>query len=819
MKDILPIVTFAVAFLIANTHFLTTCFGNQQAAPKSEVNMVERWGVYEITLNGPDTGNPFTEIELTAEFKHRDTDGEQTFEPQGFYDGNGVYKIRFMPDDIGEWTYNTKSNTAELNGQTGQFTCVAPSEGNHGPVRVYKDFYLRYTDGTPYHQFGTTCYAWAHQGEAMEKQTLETLAEAPFNKMRMCIFPKDYSYNKNEPVHYPFEGEPLKDWDFTRFNPEFWQHFERRVRDLLDLGIEADIILFHTYDRWGFEYMDAENDDRYIRYAVARLAAFRNVWWSLANEYDFMPAKDESDWDRFFQIIQAEDPYQRLRGIHNGRRWYDHSKPWVTHTSIQTSNMAQGIRYRTQYGKPVIYDECRYEGDIPQGWGNITAEEMVQRFWTGTVSGCYVGHGETYKHPEDLLWWAKGGVLRGESPPRIAYLKDFMETNAPTFDTLEPIGDETGRYILAKQGEYYLAYTTEPQTITLDLKGERPYKVDRVDTWNMKIVPVGTARPGEHTFASPYNGVAYRFTPYSPGEKLRPEAKASADVLQGSAPLTVNFSAAADLAHHWTFGDGTTSTEPNPTHVYKNLGQYVVTLTVMDPEGDTATTSLAIHVSPEAPADIGTHTEFPGSRAGLIFLWHGALEDSGEIASRGSAKIGEDGQMDLTGGAFLTKDVNDALLSACQESNQLTLECLVTTDNLDQDGPARIISFSKDSTHRNFTFGQDGSRFALRIRTPRTGTNALGGEFHFGKIESGKPTHIIVSYFDRNVYCYIDGELVHVSNGVQGDFSNWELYPLLFGDEASGGRNWEGKLSRVAIYSRFVGVEEAAHKFKLIHGE
>ncbi len=37
--------------------------------------------------------------------------------------------------------------------------------------------------------------------------------------------------------------------------------------------------------------------------------------------------------------------------------------------------------------------------------------------------------------------------------------------------------------------------------------------------------------------------------------------------------------------------------------------------------------------------------------------------------------------------------------------------------------------------------------------------------------------------------------------------------------EASGGRNWEGKLSRVAIYSRFVGAEEAAHKFKLIQGE
>ncbi len=780
--------------------------------------MVERWGIYELTLNGPGMGNPFVEVELTAEFKRRDIKGSRTFEPHGFYDGDGIYKIRFMPDEVGEWTYTTKSNSTELDGKTGQFTCIEPSEGNHGPVQVHKNFYLRYADDSPYHQFGTTCYAWAHQGDAMEEQTLKTLSMAPFNKIRMCVFPKDYSYNKNEPAYYPYEGKPLKDWDFTRFNPEFWQHFEQRVQDLLKLGIEADIILFHTYDRWDFENMDAESDDRYLRYTVARLATFRNVWWSLANEYDIMPAKEESDWDRFFQIIRDHDPYQRLRGIHNCRGWYDHNKPWVTHTSIQTYNMAEGIHYRTRYGKPVIYDECRYEGDVPQGWGSLTPQEMVQHFWAGTVSGCYVGHGETYKHPEDLLWWAKGGVLRGESPPRIAFLRDFM-TDAPPFDTLEPIGDDAGRYILAKHGEYYLVYMTAPQTIILDLKGEQPYKVDRVDTWNMKIIPIGTAQPGTYRFAAPHSGFAYRFTLYSPGEKLRPEAKASADALQGSAPFTVNFSAADDLMQHWDFGDGTISDELNPTHVYESLGQYIVTLTVTDAEGVISTTSLAIHVSPEAPTDVGTHTEFPGSSDELVFLWHGTLDGSNEIEPRDDASITENGQMDLTGGAILAKNVNDTLLAACQQNNQLTLECLVTTDNLDQSGPARIISFSNDATHRNFTFGQDGSSFAVRIRTPRTGTNALGGEFAFGKIELGKPTHVIVSYFEGNVYCYINGELVHVSNGTQGDFSNWERYPLLFGDEASGGRNWKGKLSHVAIYSRFIGLEEAAHKFKIIQGE
>ena len=77
------------------------------------------------------------------------------------------------------------------------------------------------------------------------------------------------------------------------------------------------------------------------------------------------------------------------------------------------------MRFRDRYRKPVIYDECRYEGDLKDSWGNLTAREMVQRFWLGTLSGCYVGHGETYKHPKDILWWSKGGVLHGQSPKRI----------------------------------------------------------------------------------------------------------------------------------------------------------------------------------------------------------------------------------------------------------------------------------------------------------------------------------------------------------------------------------------------------------------
>jgi hypothetical protein len=45
----------------------------------------------------------------------------------------------------------------------------------------------------------------------------------------------------------------------------FFSHLEHRIADLRALGIEADLILFHPYDRWGYATMPAEADDRYLR--------------------------------------------------------------------------------------------------------------------------------------------------------------------------------------------------------------------------------------------------------------------------------------------------------------------------------------------------------------------------------------------------------------------------------------------------------------------------------------------------------------------------------------------------------------------------
>src|SRR6185437_4270186 len=464
------------------------CLGAQAAD-----QTVEQWGAFEVALHGPTNGNPFLDVKFSAKF----TQGGTTIDANGFYDGDGIYRVRFMPLATGDWHYVTESSSSSLDGKTGDFTVTAPSAQNHGPVRVAHTYHFDYADGTPYRELGTTCYVWEWQPEALQEETLKTLASSPFNKIRFCVFPKHYQWNTNEPILYPFEGEPLTHWDFTHFNVKYFQHLDQSVLALQKLGIQADVILFHPYDggHWGFDRMPSEVDDRYLHYVVARLSAYRNVWWSLAKESDFV---------RFGEIISHDDPYHHLLSIHNGSKIFNDTLPFITHASIQNGSAVEdpgrAELYRDVYRKPVVYDEVKYEGNIDSRWGQLSPQEMVFRFWNATVAGTYCGHGETYKSDDQVLWWSKGGVLKGQSPARLAFLKKILADSPP--EGIDPIDKWQEPEYGGQPGKYYLVYLGKQTPKSWKFEIPKPplgrlqsadgmkFTVDVLDTWNMTITPV-----------------------------------------------------------------------------------------------------------------------------------------------------------------------------------------------------------------------------------------------------------------------------------------------------------------------------------------
>ncbi|SBS72311.1 DUF5605 domain-containing protein [uncultured Microbacterium sp.] len=470
------------------------------SAPATLPGPTPLWEPLELRFAGPSHGNPFVDVELEAVFT-RDSGQVRV---GGFYDGDGVYVVRALADTEGPWSFQTRSTARSLDGITGTVEVVAARDGAHGPVQV-DGFHFRHADGTRHRPLGTTAYAWTHQPEALQQQTLATLADAPFAKLRMCVFPKSYLYNADEPDDFPFVGSLAEGFDLTRFDPAHFRRLEQRVAELGALGIEADIILFHAYDRWGFADLGPAVDERYLRHVVRRLAGFANVWWSMANEYDLLWSKDIDDWERLAAVVGEEDPFGHLNSIHNCRPVYDYAKPWITHVSIQRVDVYRTAentdQWREQWGKPVVIDECAYEGDIDQGWGNITGEEMVRRFWEGAVRGGYVGHGETYYPPAlglegEVLWWSKGGVLHGTSPDRIRFLEQ-LQSEAPE-GVWDPLPSDWDMPWGGAEGQVKVGYFgfNRPRFRNLILD-DGGWRIEVIDTWGMTVETLPGVQRGQ----------------------------------------------------------------------------------------------------------------------------------------------------------------------------------------------------------------------------------------------------------------------------------------------------------------------------------
>ncbi len=510
-----PRLTRRTMLSLTSAASLATLASAAAAEPRTSHASTPRFSLFALTLQGPSTGNPFLEVTLSATF----TLGHRSLSVEGFYDGAGTYRIRFMPDTEGPWTYTTTSNTPALAAHSGSFLCTPALPNEHGPVSVRNTHHFAHADGTPFFPFGTTSYAWIHQPEPLQLQTLASLKASPFNKIRMCVFPKHYEYNHNEPALYPFDRTPTGVNDYTRPNPAFFAHLERRIQDLAALNIQADLILFHPYDNWGYSSMPPEADDRYLHYLLARLSAFPNLWWSLANEFDLMHAKTTQDFDRLFHLVEQHDPYSHLRSIHYSVTLYDYAQPWVTHASLQTFDFDRVPAWLAAWHKPICFDEIQYEGNLNKRWGNISGEELTRRFWLATIAGCYATHGETFLDPTQpldenttpTLWWSHGGTLHGTSPARIAFLRTLVES---THTGLE-----------APDKPYYLNASTHekiPQQILFYLDFHQPiyyefplpnapYEAEFLDPWLMTSTPI----PGLH------RGLTKLQLPAKPGTALR----------------------------------------------------------------------------------------------------------------------------------------------------------------------------------------------------------------------------------------------------------------------------------------------------------
>ncbi|MBZ0110641.1 MAG: PKD domain-containing protein [Candidatus Scalindua rubra] len=110
-------------------------------------------------------------------------------------------------------------------------------------------------------------------------------------------------------------------------------------------------------------------------------------------------------------------------------------------------------------------------------------------------------------------------------------------------------------------------------------------------------------------------------------ENKAPIAVASSDQTSGAAPLTINFNSTGSYdpdepygtitAYSWDFGDGSSSTDENPSHSYSTGGTFNATVTVTDDLGDTGR-SDTVTITVSSPPVVAQYVSSENYVAGTV---------------------------------------------------------------------------------------------------------------------------------------------------------------------------------------------------------
>ncbi len=152
--------------------------------------------------------------------------------------------------------------------------------------------------------------------------------------------------------------------------------------------------------------------------------------------------------------------------------------------------------------------------------------------------------------------------------------------------------------------------------------------------------------------------------------------------------------------------------------------------------------------------------------------------------------------------------------AAVKQSGELTIEAWIKPSEARQSGPARIVSLSSDTSQRNVTLGQDGSKFDVRLRTTKTSTNGIPSVATLDDAVKMELTHLVYCRDKTGVVRMFQNGKQVATQQVDGDLSNWsDDFRLLLANELTGDRPWRGELHLVGIYGRALSLDEVTQNF------
>lgn len=150
------------------------------------------------------------------------------------------------------------------------------------------------------------------------------------------------------------------------------------------------------------------------------------------------------------------------------------------------------------------------------------------------------------------------------------------------------------------------------------------------------------------------------------------------------------------------------------------------------------------------------------------------------------------------------------LNNSMSSSSEMTFECWVRPNTINQSGPARIMTCSSNNSNHNFSVGQNGNTFNSCLRTSSTSNS--GQEFNQGSAVVNL-LHYCFTWKNGVEKIYCNGQLIHTGT-CSGSPNNWNSsYGFALCNEFSMDRPWLGDFYLVACYNQELDQNEVNQNF------
>ncbi|OPZ13905.1 MAG: hypothetical protein BWZ10_01988 [candidate division BRC1 bacterium ADurb.BinA364] len=481
------------------------------------------WDRFEAQIgNSKPYRDPFRDVSLDVSYIRPDGTAVGFW---GFHDGGTVWKIRFMPDQLGLWKYEARFSDGTPGGR-GAFECVESDIPGMFSIYPENPIWYAYKGGQPVWvrslHIGDRFFAanWSPEERAL---FLDWVGEQGYNMLSVA----SHYLNRQEADR----GLSWKTPALWPPNPEEY----RLLEEMMDNLARRKIIVYPFAGFFGkrSNYPREQADQQlHIRYALARLGPYWNTMPNVAGPEPNVGNiwMQSSEVEYLARQIKKFDVFDHPLSVHNktGDNPYLDAA-WNEYVTLQgpktldRAKLSEGLLRNLNPAKPLFAQETLWSDN--ENHPAYTDEDIRKNAFVIGVSGATFCFGDMKGNSSTGFSGTLAMDERNQARHDIVKaVWDFFET-IPWW-RMNPRQDlvDAG-YCLAKPGERYLVYLDEPGTVNVKLEGG-PYKVEWIDARDTaKRRPAPSTRDGQG-LKSPAEGDWLLYLTPAAETKLRAAADA-----------------------------------------------------------------------------------------------------------------------------------------------------------------------------------------------------------------------------------------------------------------------------------------------------